>query len=487
MEPPKIVSDADPAEGRGCWMGCFGIGCLVIAIGFVGLLVGGWYTAMHTSLPLVLIEQAMEQDGKVKIEGISGSISKGIHIDALKFLTVDDEHWSELRGVKFDYNGFIDMSRNGRFILERMSVDSGKVYVEGFGADNFSFNPGDFDKIDELKDSDITEIRIDLLEVKDFKIIDLDSDYTLEIDEASLKDFVANGKDGIKDLGELTIKSNMMEASTEACDRWPGSSQSKRVRGVVQTKISDQLKKEIDFTFDFDFQPGSPQQGMTLFQSAWAQVFSKTERSIELRDFSPTDYFAARQILPSHISLVASRAVEQKSMADSNANDEKNKDTDDIKLAWDIQPGASFKLGKTTFQIQSAEGNRAPLRSIVGTATVNGDAMTASLHPRDYFLGGQIELKVGEIPADSKDWAQVVFGADFETLSREDQRLLEATIVASKVESKSDKKKSPGENDENPKAEAENSSELNDKRGPEAPPAIEKIPTIAPVPVADDQ
>src|SRR5262245_57852042 len=146
MEPPKLIREADADEGRGCWMGCFGVGCLIIVVAFFGLLVGGWYGVMHTRLPLVLIEQGLEQDGKVKIEGLSGSISDGVHIDELKFLTVDDEHWSELHGVRFDYNGFFDMSRSGRFIVERMSVDSGKIYAEIEGPDDFFFGPTDFDE-----------------------------------------------------------------------------------------------------------------------------------------------------------------------------------------------------------------------------------------------------------------------------------------------------------------------------------------------------
>ena len=479
MEPPKIIREADAQEGRGCWMGCFGIGCLVIVIGFFGLLVGGWYTAMHTGLPLVFLEQGLEQDGKIKIEGLTGSISKGIHIDELKFLTVDDEHWSELRGVKFDYNGFIDMSRNGRVIVERMSADSGKIYANIGGPDDFSFSAGELDKIDEFKDSDISELRIDVLEVKQLKIINLDTDYSLEIDEASLKDFVARGKDGIVNFGELTIKSNMLEAVTEASSKWPESSTAKRVRGNLRAKFTERLKQDIDFAFDFDFQTDAQRQSVTLFKDAWVQDFSKQKRSLKLTDFTPADYFVAQQVLPSHIQLVADRSTTKN---ESEPSDNEADDTEGSKSVWEIAPGASFQLGKTTFQIQAVEGNRAPLRSIFGTATVNGETMTADLRCRDYFHSGRIELKVGDQPADRTDWAQVVYGAEFDSLSRDDQRLVEATIAASQVIEKDPDAKEEDGKEEKPQAEADDSSAPSDD-----PPDLEKIPQIVPTPAADDQ
>ncbi len=480
MEPPKIIREADPQEGRGCWMGCFGIGCLIIVVGFFGLLVGGWYSMMHTRLPLILIEQAIEEDGKVKIEGLSGSVSKGVHIDEIKFLTVDDEHWSELHGIKFDYNGLMQMSRTGRFIVEQMSVDRGTIYADIEGPDDFLFSPSDLNEIEEFKDSDLTELRVKLLEVNNLKIINLDTDYSVEIETASLKDFVANGKDGIVDLGQLTIKSNVLEAETEASPKWPESPTAKRIRGKLHAKFSDQMKQDVDFAVDLDFEKSSDRRAVSMFNHAWVQEFSAQQRMIQLTDFSPADYFDSDQILPGHIQLVATHAKTDVEKEETRSEDNPGSD-----ITWELAPGASFQLGKTTFQIESVAGNRAPLRSIVGKASVNGEPFSAELLCRDYFQKGRIDLKVDGQTADRTDWAQVVFGNDFESLSRDDQRVLEATIEASKV--KSEPADPDSDETEDQKAEKEESTEsLDDANGKTDSPTIEKIPQTPNAPEKDD-
>jgi hypothetical protein len=461
MEPPKIIREADPGEDRGCWMGCFGIGCLVIVVAFFGLIVGGYYGVMHTSLPLVLIEQALEEDGKVKVEGLSGSISKGVHIDELKFLTVDDEHWSELRGVAFDYNGFFDMSRSGRFIVERMSVESGKIYADIEGPDDFLFSPGDLGSFDEFEDSDLTEMRVDLLEVKNLQIINLDTDYSIDIEHASLKDFIAKGEDGIVHFGDLTIRSNMVEADAVACPRWPESENARRIAGTVRAQLSNRLKQDVDFAIDFDFQPGATRQAISMFGDTWVQEFSKRQRSLQLTDFNPADYFTSQQILPGHFQLHANRQLGDSRAEEVDAVDEESPTDEPNRSPWEISPGASFQLGATTFQIKSAEGNRAPLQSIVGTADIGGETVTAELRCRDYFQRGRIILTVGDHPADREDWARVVFDRDFASLDRADQRLLEATIAtASRDSGQAEKESSESEQDSEstPPAEAEDPS-----------------------------
>lgn len=454
MQPPKIIREVDPQEGRGCWMGCFGIGCLIVVVGFFGLLAGGWYSVMHTRLPLIMLEQAIEQDGRVKIEGLTGSVSKGVHIDQIKFLTVDDEHWSELRGIKFDYNGFMDMSRTGKFVVDQMTVDSGTIYADIEGPADFLFSPGDLNSVDEFRDSDLSELRVNLLQVNNLKIVNLDTDYSIEIETASLKDFVAEGKKGIADLGELTIKSNVLEASTEPSPKWTLPT-AKRIRGTLRSKFSDRMKKDVDFALDWDFDPDNGRRAVTMFDGSWRQEFNPQERSVQLENYSPDEYFVAPQLLPTHIQLLASHA-QNKSEAEPDAAD-RGESPD---ASWVIAPGASFQLGKTTFQIESVEGNRTPLRSIVGKATLNGETFTADLRCRDYFQKGRIDLRIDQQPADRTDWARVIYGADFESLARDEQRMVEATIEASKsqADEANDKEHQAEADDDEPPSDAESPS-----------------------------
>ena len=72
MKPPPIQYGEAPqrrGSGCGCSFGCLGMGCLLMAAGFFGLLFLAYFATVHTSLPLRLIERAIEQDGKLQIEG----------------------------------------------------------------------------------------------------------------------------------------------------------------------------------------------------------------------------------------------------------------------------------------------------------------------------------------------------------------------------------------------------------------------------------
>jgi hypothetical protein len=261
------------------------------------------------------------------------------------------------------------------------------------------------------------------LQVNNLEIVNLETDYAIEIETASLRDFVAKGDSGIAEFGTLEIKSNMIEVSTEASSRWPESSSAKLIRGRLQSQISERLKTDVDFAVDIDFGEQRGRQTISMFENRWVQEISPTARSIQLTNFNPSDYFQSNHILPSNIQLTASLRVPE-----GKAEEQPSSDSTDEDEAWTVAPGSKFQLGQTTFEIESVEGNRAPLRSIVGKATVNGETIVADLRCRDYFQKGRIDLKVADQLADRTDWAHVIFGAEFETLPREEQRVLESTM-----------------------------------------------------------
>ena len=66
-------------------MGCFGIGCVSIVIIIFAVCVGGYYSVFHSSLPLKIIEAAIEEDGEAEIDGLTGTLSSGFSADEFRF------------------------------------------------------------------------------------------------------------------------------------------------------------------------------------------------------------------------------------------------------------------------------------------------------------------------------------------------------------------------------------------------------------------
>ena len=126
MNTKPVITKSAPVTRSGC--GCWGIGCAGVFVFMVLLVCGGLYSVMYTSLPLRMIERALEEDGKVRIEGLTGNVSKGIEIEKLEF--VDDKgYWSRLEGVKFKYNGLLKAIASQRFVIDELSVEEGIIYA----------------------------------------------------------------------------------------------------------------------------------------------------------------------------------------------------------------------------------------------------------------------------------------------------------------------------------------------------------------------
>ncbi len=249
MKPPVQYVEVSPARrGLGCSLGCFGIGCLIIVVGLIGLVGLGYYAMMYTSLPLRLMEQALEKEGNVEIEGLEGSLASGIKFDSLKIKAMDDK-WSEFHGVKVDYSGFSGINIRGNRSIDQFTVDSATIYAEIEKPESFIVNFSGLRKKDLFDENNkdfrafrrAGDLMINNVAIGTIKLINPKTGYAVTIDRVTYSGFhFKHGK--LIDPGDLRIESDIVNVKTVNSPRWAESPNSKRfwallAKGFLATSI----------------------------------------------------------------------------------------------------------------------------------------------------------------------------------------------------------------------------------------------------------
>ena len=414
---------------------------------------GSYYSLMHTSLPLTMIKRGLEKDGEVKIEGLTGSISEGFEIDKLEFKGYGGK-WSELRGVKFRFNGIYDLARNHRFIIEEASIDSGTIYAE-------LEEPEDFDPdidadwgeevaegIDEInqdfEDEDaqsIQEIRIDMMSVDNLTIINPDTKLSLEIQHAELKDFqMLDGQ--VTKLGHIHVKSDHLDLDTAPSERFVGDGKlSWRLDGRFKSAMHSKLLGDIPFQVDLVFRETNQFESYLNILDGQIVMSDSSDggRIVELLDFSPANYIQPETPLSAshwHIKCTTfkrPRPVAEDHPASTERSDDEPSDSASVdqrlrhgSQRHEIAPGGSFVLGNTRFEIEATDVD-SPTLSFIAKGDNQG-AITAHVtcFDKSPFTLIQLESSDGREPEEL--WAQLFFEKEFDSLSDEEQALVADTL-----------------------------------------------------------
>ena len=81
------------------------------------------------------MEELIESGGDVDVQGLSGTISSGFHID--KLLVRDEQgRWNEMEQVEFQFNGIYDLFDNNRLLIDQISVGKGRFYMDFAATDD---------------------------------------------------------------------------------------------------------------------------------------------------------------------------------------------------------------------------------------------------------------------------------------------------------------------------------------------------------------
>ena len=310
---------ATTRQGSGC--GCFVTGCAVIVGVCLLMCVGSYFVTMHTSIPLSLLERAIEAEGDVEIEGLRGTINSGFEVDSLTFppeadVFANDEDEgdaeplrNELKGLKFKFNGFLDLARKQRLIISEMSVDSAKIYAPWKDDDGSVELPPAVDSeeiatelaegLEELREElengnsdELKELRIDLISGKDIEIIDPRTREALRFDQLELKNFQMKAGRVVQ-LGDLTIQSDQLDLKTQPSKRYADESVAWNLTGQVKPLAMKGLLQPLTFDGDFAITADNKQRLEVSLADDQLKLVNphQSKRTVLLNGFSPADYF----------------------------------------------------------------------------------------------------------------------------------------------------------------------------------------------------
>ena len=217
--------------------GC--LGCLgTIICGVLVISAAGYYIIAHTSAPLGMVEAMLESNDGIEIDGLTGTISTGFHIDELRF---EDPSIAQsgnkphkpscFQNIEFRFNGIGALFQNDRrLIIEEFSVESATVYShptsETSASDTLPVDepqrepaPG---QTSRGQVSPFKEVRIDLIQITDFTMIDAESGLESKLGKFSMKDF--HYLDGeFKNVGDYEIEGLTTIGTEFECHNFSGN------------------------------------------------------------------------------------------------------------------------------------------------------------------------------------------------------------------------------------------------------------------------
>jgi hypothetical protein len=451
FEPTEVDFEETDNPGRGC--GCMLRGCGIVFLLLLLICAGSFYGLMHTSLPLTMIKRGLEEDGQIKIQGLTGSISEGFEIDKLEFPSYGGK-WSELRGVKFRFNGIYDLARNQRFIIENASVDSGTIYAELEESEDFDPDinadwaegvaEGINDINQEFEDEDVQElqeIRIDMMSVDNLTIINPDTELSLEIQHTEFKDFqILDGQ--VSNLGRINVKSDHLDLDTAPSERFAGDSKlSWRLDGRLKSALHDKLLDDIPFQVDLVIREKNQVESYLEILGGQVTISNSSDgdRIVELVDFSPANYIQPETPLSaSHWHIKSTtfkrpKPISQEHSVSTESSEDESPDSSMVdqrirhkSQRHQIALGSSFFLGNTRFEIETTDLD-SPTLSFIGKGDYQG-AITAHVTWFDKSPFTLIQLESDDGRESKELWAQLFFEKEFDSLSDEEQAQVTDTL-----------------------------------------------------------
>ena len=473
-------------SGGGC--GCVGIGCGVVTVLFLTMCIGGYFLGMHSSVPLSMIESALESEGEVQVEGLKGSISSGFEIESLKFESDEGDEWNELRQVRFSYNGFLSVMLTKRLVIDEASIGGATIYTRIDGDGQISIGDQldgeefanelaewqDFQDEDKLDESNqLKEFRIDKLSARDILIIDPSTGTKLEFNKIEFRDYqMLDGE--VSQIGDLVVVSDQLDLETKESTLFADEAVAWNLTGNVKPIVHQSIVSEIPFDVDFAIRGANEfRLHLSLFDGLVEidEPYSPHSK-IKLKNFSPAEYFdmgtplgptqwnVNLQVVRSQIEVeepIVNRSPQQTDQADdtdlvesNGASDddlegaastsEKDSEADDdqpktmlVKKnvhTLKIEPNGTFMLGTTRFDISAGEvvfgpGSRVDENFVTATGDVDGQTVTARITIQDQAPWGGVELSAAG--KDARDlWANLFFDKPYVALDAGDQRMVDA-------------------------------------------------------------
>lgn len=263
-EPPPIKPYQPPGP-----LSLQRYGCLLIILVIVALIVLGVfalrYAVVQTALPFKAVASLIEAgDANLKIEGVTGSLSTGPSVASITW-GADPAHRSEILDLRVKYNGFADIRKNQRVIIEDVGVRKAHIDLTDMAAmvatsrttsssgRSAPSEPRSGSAFPEGLDS--FEIRRVLIE--DVLITNRRTEFQLSIPKVEWTGFKAT-RQGVE-AGELHVDSDRLTLHTGPGGTHPLAGENvtfeKSLTGTLQPLLHAAIQQPLSFTVDFTFIP----------------------------------------------------------------------------------------------------------------------------------------------------------------------------------------------------------------------------------------
>ena len=356
--PSNKQQQSPPAKKFGLFRCCI-VAVLLLMTLSVASMGGCYYALFNTSLPLAMIKSMLEQSGDVSVNGLTGTINSGFHIDKLRFKS--GEQWSEIRDIDFEFNGLMDLMRNNKLVVEEFTVGSGEIYVTQAKSDEDE-KPGENpnrefeDAPDESPESGRTaqasangsssEFRVKLFELKDLVFIDQVTGTRFRIDQIRVDDFqILNGE--ITRLGDIQVRADNLDFDAQKSRVYADEPEpSRRFVGKIGAAMHENILQDIGFQLDVCFKKDRIILEGNAFGDHLRLGVTQSEERYEFRDFKFSDFCAREELhFPSRVDGEFWRRRESR---DAN-QDAKGVD----QLSLECSKDAQISFGQTAFRIAS--------------------------------------------------------------------------------------------------------------------------------------
>jgi len=352
-----------------------GLGLLLVS-----LVVGAYYVLMHTAVPLRMFASMFTSgtDGEnVRIDGISGSISKGFKVKTIQWGKEGMEA-SEIRDVSIAYNNFWDLMGGQRVVFKEIRV--GKAHLDVTGLEQLAL-PDISDDSSVYSDTNwgggsnmaawtnsfaarrsrrsaarrgLGLFQLDRVSVEDVFLTNRANGFSLSVPAIEWKGFKV--MDGKVELGELKIDSDRLKVTTKPAEEVELNGKKvafqKRLEGTILPRFHPAVRQPIAFTVDVGHTGKSLFWRMKAFEGKLqASQLEDQTGFVRCEDLDLAAYLNAP--VPQHLSMDAffpeKHHGEQALLNTGNAASSK----DLVKLSK-----GSFKLGLMTFEIEPLELDR---------------------------------------------------------------------------------------------------------------------------------
>jgi hypothetical protein len=399
----------DQPKKKGC-----GWGCLAWLVGApLAILLTGYITLFHTSLPLKWLAGTLESDS-VTMTGVSGSISSGFGIEKL---TIHGESGdSTIEGITFRYSGLIDSISNDQLVIEEISVESADIIA---GADAFESSNEDEESSEpsgnsttSTKGSGIKLFELQKLSITNTRYRTADGLIDVDIPAIRLEGLKVEGDNF--ELAKFEVISDSLDVSL--ADATPEEIEGqlmpfkRRLYGKVLPKIHPLVISKIDFNIEFAAVAGATKSRVTACGGSYQQTMLPDGSSIvRFTGFNLNKYMDMKSFVsPENLTTTV-------------------RETDNVVKLKD----GEFFLGKTRFEIRKQEIDSSdPEAVILCQAQVEGLAVVAMLKPDKENSWPPLIVELDSKPKKAKPelLAQIYFQSAYESLTPEEKTRIDLLV-----------------------------------------------------------